>query len=303
MNPLLPLRAVGLLGGTFDPVHEGHLAIARAVSAHFGLGQVRLIPARMPVHRATPMADAHHRLAMLRLVIAPYPELAVDTREIDSSQQNYTLWTLQSLRAEQPDAALLWIIGEDAFAQLPAWRRWQELFDVAHFVVINRAGTNPRPSSTQTRTPSLSPGGGVCPNKPPSVSDGHPLSKEGRAGERERPSFFPSPLAPLPQGERGAKRDVFSQERIHLNQNGSNALPEILQEAVASRLTEDKHALTSRSAGLVYHLTLPLQPASGTQIRAALAAGSADEMTDLLPAPVLAYIARHALYQVTTHGN
>jgi len=140
MNLPLSFRAVGLLGGTFDPVHEGHLAIARAVAAHFGLDQVRLIPAREPVHRPAPTADAQHRLAMLRLAVAPYPELAVDTREMDSPQQNYTLWTLQSLRAELPDTPLLWIIGEDAFAQLPGWRRWQELFDVAHFVVINRAG-------------------------------------------------------------------------------------------------------------------------------------------------------------------
>jgi nicotinate-nucleotide adenylyltransferase len=229
MKPLLPLRAVGLLGGTFDPVHEGHLAIARAVGAHFGLGQVRLIPAREPVHRPTPATDAHHRLAMLRLAVAPYPELAVDTREMDSPQQNYTLWTLQSLRAEQPDTPLLWIIGEDAFAQLSGWYRWQELFDATHFVVINRVG-----------------------------------AKSGGLAE---------------------------------------AIPEILQAAVAPHLTENKRALTSCPFGLVYHLSLPPHPASSTQIRAALAAGRADDITGLLPAPVLAYIARHALYQVPIHGG
>jgi nicotinate-nucleotide adenylyltransferase len=275
MNPLLPLRAAGLLGGTFDPVHEGHLAIARAVGAHFALDQVRLIPAREPVHRSAPTAGAHHRLAMLRLAVAPYPELVVDTREFDSSQQNYTWRTLQSLRAEQPDASLLWIIGEDAFAQLPAWRRWQELFDMAHFVVINRD----RAVSGQVRTLfTLSPRG-----------RGYP---EG-AGEGERPPLLnPSPPAPLPQelapeviligGERGAKH---------------GAMPEILQAAVAPRLTENKQALTSRPAGLVYHLTLPPQPASGTQIRAALAAGRADDIAGLLPAPVLAYIASQTLYR------
>ncbi|MDR2172642.1 MAG: nicotinate-nucleotide adenylyltransferase [Burkholderiales bacterium] len=220
MNLLPPLCAVGLFGGTFDPVHEGHLLIARSVAAHFGLKQVRLIPARVPVHRAAPMAEAHHRLAMLRLAVAPSPELAVDTREIDSLQQNYTLLTLQNLRAEQPNASLLWIIGEDAFVQLPTWYRWTELFDAAHFVVVNRAG---------------------------------------------------SAL--------------------------SGALPEVLRAAVASRLTKNKRALTSCPVGLVYHLTLPPQPASSTQIRAALAAGRVDEVAGLLPAPVLAYIARHALYQ------
>ncbi|MDR2016328.1 MAG: nicotinate-nucleotide adenylyltransferase [Burkholderiales bacterium] len=225
-NPLLPLRAMGLLGGTFDPVHEGHLAIARAVNAHFGLDHVRLIPAHVPVHRPTPGADACHRLAMLRLAVAPHAELVVDTREFDSLQQNYTLWTLQSLRAEYPEASLLWIIGEDAFAQLPTWHRWPELFDATHFVIINRAGE--------------------------------------RAPE---------------------------------------ALPEVLQAAVLPRLTDDKRALTSRPAGLVYRLTLPPQPASSTLVRAALAAGRVDSIAGLLPAPVLAYIARHSLYQTTSHGS
>jgi nicotinate-nucleotide adenylyltransferase len=213
------------------------------------------------------MADARHRLAMLWLAVAPYPELVIDTREIDSQQQNYTLWTLQSLRAEQPDAALLWIIGEDAFAQLPGWYRWQELFDAAHFVVINRGGTNPCSSSAASPF-----------DKPPPAFGEFPLSKEGKTGARREQDW----------GEAGVKSD---------------ALPEILQKVVASRLTEDKHALTSRSAGLVCHLTLPPQPASGTQIRAALAVGCADTITDLLPASVLAYIARHALYQVKTHGS
>ncbi|MCL2308788.1 MAG: nicotinate (nicotinamide) nucleotide adenylyltransferase [Proteobacteria bacterium] len=257
MNSLLPLRAVGLLGGTFDPVHRGHLAIARGVGAHFGLDQVRLIPAREPVHRAAPAAGAHHRLAMLRLATAPYPELVVDTREFDSPQQNYTLWTLQSLRAELPNTPLLWIIGEDAFAQLPGWHRWQELFDVAHFVVINRAGS-------------------------------------------------PLPLAGERLGERGANGPTFSK-------GGAvgatfSALPKILQAAVAPRVTENKQALTSRPSGLVYHLSLPPQPASSTRIREALAAGAlttgqAGDVADLLPAPVLAYIARHALYQEMVHGR
>ncbi|MDR0770808.1 MAG: nicotinate-nucleotide adenylyltransferase [Burkholderiales bacterium] len=223
-NPLLPLHAIGLLGGTFDPVHKGHLAIARAVNVYFGLDHVRLVPARAPVHRPIPAASADHRLAMLRLAAAPYPELVVDTREIDSPRQNYTLWTLQSLRAEYPGAALLWIIGEDAFAQLSGWHRWRELFDAAHFVVINR-GTG-------------------------------------------APAVF----------------------------------PEALQAAATSRLTENKRALTSCPSGMIYRLTLPQQPASSTQIRAALAAGRGEDIADLLPTAVLAYIARHTLYQTTTHG-
>lgn len=227
MKPLPTIRALGLLGGTFDPVHEGHLAIARAVGARLGLNQVRLVPAHTPVHRPAPQAAAGHRLAMLRLAVAPYPELAVDTSEFDSPRQNYTLWTLQSLRAELPDVALLWIVGEDAFAQLPAWYRWRELFDMAHFVVIGRAGEGP-----------------------------------------------------------------------------SGTLPEGLQTAVSSRITDDERALTSKPAGLVYRLTLPPQPASSTRIRAALAAGRVDDAAGLLPAAVLAYIARHSLYhQAAVHGG
>lgn len=226
MNSSPPFRAVGFLGGTFDPVHEGHLAIARAVGACFGLDQVRLIPAQTPVHRPPPMASAADRLAMLRLAAAPYPELAIDTREFDSRERNYTLLTLQGLRAELPEAALLWIIGEDAFALLTGWHRWRELFDAAHFVVINREGD------------------GV-----------------------------------------------------------SARWPEALQEAVAPRWTNDKRALTINKSGLVCGLSLPPQPASSTKIRAALAAGHADDIAGLLPKAVLAYIARHGLYQAGDYGS
>ncbi|MCL2873211.1 MAG: nicotinate-nucleotide adenylyltransferase [Betaproteobacteria bacterium] len=226
MNLSPPFRAVGFLGGTFDPVHEGHLAIARAVGVHFGLDQVRLVPAQAPVHRPAPVASAADRLAMLRLAVAPYPELAIDTREFDSRERNYTLLTLQSLRAELPEAALLWIIGEDAFALLPGWHRWRELFDAANFVVINREGS------------------GV-----------------------------------------------------------SSHWPQALQAAVATRWADSKQALTVNKAGLVCRLTLPPQPASSTKIRAALAAGRADDITDLLPTAVLAYIARHGLYQAGDYGS
>jgi nicotinate-nucleotide adenylyltransferase len=241
---------VGLLGGTFDPVHEGHLAIARAVGVHFGLDQVRLLPARTPVHRPPPVVAAQDRLAMLRLAVAPYPELAVDTREFDSPQENYTLLTLQSLRAELPEAALLWIIGEDAFALLTGWHRWRELFDAANFVVINRA--NPRRCAP-------------------------PPFKRGLVGGEPEPSAF------------------------------STAWPAALQEAVTSRLTDDKLALTSNKSGLVCRLFLPPQLASSTKIRAVLAAEGAakvsDDIAGLLPAAVLAYIARHGLYQEKGHGS
>ena len=131
-------RRVGVLGGMFDPVHCGHLQAAELARDWCSLDEVRLVPCGQPVHRAAASTPAGHRCAMLDLAIAERPWLRVDRRECDSPEPSRTWATLQSLKAEQPQSALYFILGMDAFLSLPGWYRWRELFDLAHLVVIRR---------------------------------------------------------------------------------------------------------------------------------------------------------------------
>ena len=134
------MRLLGILGGTFDPVHWGHVELAREVRAALGLSAVRFVPAGDPPHRAAPVATAAHRLEMVELAIEGFEGLEVDAREIARSGRSYTVLTLEDLRAEAPERPLALIVGADAFAGLPTWHRWTELFALAHLVVVARPG-------------------------------------------------------------------------------------------------------------------------------------------------------------------
>lgn len=127
-------------GGTFDPVHAGHLAVARAARAAFG-GPVHLLPAADPPHRPRPGASAAQRAEMLSLAVAGEPGLFVDARELRRAGPSFTADTLRELRAELgPDLPLAWVLGADAFRGLPSWHDWPALLDLAHFVVATRPG-------------------------------------------------------------------------------------------------------------------------------------------------------------------
>jgi nicotinate-nucleotide adenylyltransferase len=131
---------IALLGGTFDPVHYGHLRFADDVRRALGLDEVRLLPARDPPHRAGPAATAADRLAMLRLAVAEFPGLVVEERELRRDGKSYTVLTLEELRHENPQRPLWLLLGADAFLGLPAWHRWREVFALAHVVVVARPG-------------------------------------------------------------------------------------------------------------------------------------------------------------------
>ena len=135
-----PSSPLALLGGTFDPVHWGHLRIASETAAALKLPEVRLIPSQAPVHRASPGATGGQRLAMLRLAVADAPGLSVDDRELTRDTPSYTALTLESLRTEFPLRPLIWLIGVDAFVHINTWYEWPRLFELAHFVVLNRPG-------------------------------------------------------------------------------------------------------------------------------------------------------------------
>lgn len=135
-----PLR-LAVLGGTFDPVHHGHLRSAVELREQLGLDEVRLMPARRPPLRGEPGATAEQRLAMVEAAILGEPGLAVDGRELQRSGPSYTVDTLAELRSELgSEAVLCFALGGDAFAGLDRWHDWQRLLELAHLVVMQRPG-------------------------------------------------------------------------------------------------------------------------------------------------------------------
>lgn len=131
---------IGLYGGTFDPVHYGHLRTALEVSEFFSLDELRLIPCSRPPHRDSPMASAEMRLQMLRLALTNDSVFVIDTREINREGPSYMVDTLKSIRAEVAEVPLLLFIGADGFKHLASWFQWKRLFDFAHIVVMSRPG-------------------------------------------------------------------------------------------------------------------------------------------------------------------
>jgi nicotinate-nucleotide adenylyltransferase len=134
------VSAIGLFGGTFDPIHYAHLRLAEEIADVFELRQVRLIPTAVPPHRDQPAASPEHRLAMARLAAAGNPRLAVDQRELSRAGISYTVDTLTEVRAEVGRTPLGLLMGADAFVKLTTWQRWEELFDLAHIIVARRPG-------------------------------------------------------------------------------------------------------------------------------------------------------------------
>ena len=129
---------IGILGGTFDPVHFGHLRPALDVKQALDLEEVRLIPCHVPPHRGQPQASAAQRTAMLRIAVGHTPGFVVDERELGREGPSYTLDTLESLRRDMPGKTLCLLVGMDAFRGLPTWHRWRELLDHCHIVIMTR---------------------------------------------------------------------------------------------------------------------------------------------------------------------
>jgi nicotinate-nucleotide adenylyltransferase len=136
-------RRVGLLGGTFDPIHLGHLAAARAAQDALALEAIRFIPSSAPPHRPDrPRASGYHRLQMTALAVAGCPGWQASEVELERGGASYTFDTLTTLRRAEPTSQFFFITGADAFAEIAAWRRYPDVLDLAHFVVIARAGTS-----------------------------------------------------------------------------------------------------------------------------------------------------------------
>lgn len=139
------MRAIGILGGTFDPVHNGHLRVAVEMRDLLSLSEVRLVPVGLPAHRELPVADAEQRQCMLQAALAGVPGILVDDRELRRDGPSYTVDTLRTLRRDLPGVALCLIVGTDQFHALDSWHDWRAIVELAHICVAQRPGaTMPR---------------------------------------------------------------------------------------------------------------------------------------------------------------
>lgn len=133
---------LGILGGTFDPVHWGHLRLAEEAREQLALAAVRWIPAGRPAHRSAPQTSAARRLEMVSLAIAGHPGFQLDDAEVRADAPSYSVPTLLRLRKELgEERSLVLLLGADAFLGLPGWHRWHELFGLAHIAVATRPGS------------------------------------------------------------------------------------------------------------------------------------------------------------------
>lgn len=133
-------RRIGLLGGTFDPIHQGHIRCADFVQKNCGLDEVRLMPCHLPPHRATPGVSGKQRAAMVQLAIAPYRQLTLETLELDKLSPSYTVDSLTLLHERERQAQFYFIIGMDSLCYFRQWKDWQGILQLSHLLVCQRPG-------------------------------------------------------------------------------------------------------------------------------------------------------------------
>ena len=133
-------RLICLFGGTFDPVHYGHLKPLNELQQYLAADAVYVLPASIPPHRPAPQASSEQRQNMLQLALREYPGFILDSRELERSGPSWTVLTLQSFRQQYPDASLCLVMGSDAFNGLSSWYHWQQIPQLANIIVIERAG-------------------------------------------------------------------------------------------------------------------------------------------------------------------
>jgi nicotinate-nucleotide adenylyltransferase len=141
-------RLIGILGGTFNPIHFGHLRMAQELADALNLDEVRFIPSANPPHKNKPQVSAEHRASMVQLAIADNPTFQLDTRELNRAGASYTIDTLISLRDELGSkVSICLMMGSDAFTKLDSWHRWDELLNYCHIILVQRPEQQP---STKT---------------------------------------------------------------------------------------------------------------------------------------------------------
>ena len=131
---------IGIFGGTFDPVHFGHIKPVLNVKQALNLSQVRFIPNSVPPHRDAPWLSAEQRLSLLQSALGEYADVVVDQRELDRDGPSYMIDTLRSLNSDYQDESICLVTGMDAFFGIAEWRQWKQLFELCHLVVTTRPG-------------------------------------------------------------------------------------------------------------------------------------------------------------------
>lgn len=134
------LMRLGIFGGTFDPIHYGHLLLAEICRQELALDAVRFVPAGNPPHKSGELSDGHARADMVKLAVSGYPEFTVDRREIRRSGPSYTVLTLTEIAEEVPDAQLFFLMGADSLHDFPSWREPDRILELSTVVAVNRPG-------------------------------------------------------------------------------------------------------------------------------------------------------------------
>jgi nicotinate-nucleotide adenylyltransferase len=132
---------IAILGGTFDPIHNGHLAAARSVAETFQVDEVHFVPAFSPPHKQSRgITSPFHRYAMVALATISFDRFRTSTIEVDALEKRYTVETLEAMQQSYPGAELLFIIGTDMYQEIETWKNYRRLFELAHLVIVNRPG-------------------------------------------------------------------------------------------------------------------------------------------------------------------
>jgi nicotinate-nucleotide adenylyltransferase len=132
---------IGILGGTFDPIHNGHLSAAQSVATTFQTDEIHFVPAyRAPHKHSEGVTSAFHRFAMVALATIPFAQFRTSNIEVDSLEKRYTVETLQKMKELHPGASLIFVLGTDMFQEIETWKEYRKLFELAHFAIVHRPG-------------------------------------------------------------------------------------------------------------------------------------------------------------------
>jgi len=143
---------IGILGGTFDPIHNGHLSAAQSVAKTFQTDEIHFVPAyRAPHKQPEGITSAFHRFAMVALATIPFAQFRTSNIEVDSLEKRYTVQTLEQMKSLHPGASLIFVLGTDMFQEIETWKEYRRLFELAHFAVVHRPGFEFRKDITPFR--------------------------------------------------------------------------------------------------------------------------------------------------------